>query len=626
MRLSIGLGLLLAATTAVAACSATPEEESDVELGEAAVSSLDPNVSPQVAITEPEALRRLEATGYGFGHHFDQTDDARADKLVSSSIYASVVAGIETNLRDLQAADRGLNVGMQYDHRLFDKRWLRSPRSRFALVAVTNRMDRAPVSGGCGETRFVYRLEYEDPREGATSRMPMTVAIVLPQPARAGENGCAASARRWLSLTGTGAALATSAKSGPLAQLPKLASIETNLQAVRWPSSTRKDMGGEGEYMLNVWHPSPTSPGSFTAAPLDNTPDIPAIAADPAKKRQLVEWVKSEADAIDRGTAKLPEVLSARTAYSYGPRGIARVVNRPFSQLLADVDVASLDFAGMTHVKSKLGLLRKLDETSCQGCHQARAMAGFHVLGNEDDAGTNHRLNRLAVGTSPHFNEELAWRMRLVRAVSEGADPRMLPEARPLAEHPTNDGLVGASCGLGSDPSFTSWTCAAGLTCVDMIGDDKIGTCTTAAGPRPGDVCEKDRLTQSTDPHRETVVNLDPGDAACARVTPGASCSGAAGGFPGGACAKGCTQSGFLRDRVICGPAPASGFNECMADGRKSFEECMSPPKLSLRAACNVNLPCRDDYVCAYTPGAPAGTGACMPPYFIFQARVDGHD
>ncbi|MBX3263164.1 MAG: hypothetical protein KF782_26050 [Labilithrix sp.] len=52
----------------------------------------------------------------------------------------------------------------------------------------------------------------------------------------------------------------------------------------------------------------------------------------------------------------------------------------------------------------------------------------------------------------------------------------------------------------------------------------------------------------------------------------------------------------------------------------------MSPPKLALRAACNVAVPCRDDYVCAYVPGAPEGTGACMPPYFIFQARVDGHD
>lgn len=30
----------------------------------------------------------------------------------------------------------------------------------------------------------------------------------------------------------------------------------------------------------------------------------------------------------------------------------------------------------------------------------------------------------------------------------------------------------------------------------------------------------------------------------------------------------------------------------------------------------------RDDYICARTPD---GNGACIPPYFLFQLRVDGH-
>lgn len=620
---ALRLVLLLLVGTVAACATTSDDDKGDIALDEPAVSSLDPNASPEVAITAPETLRQLEAMGYGFGHHFGQPG-ARADALMGSPAWAAIVRGIEDNLSALQRADASLNVGMQYIHRLFDKKWLRSGRSRFALVAVTNRMDRAHASGACGETRFIYRLEYEDPREGATSRMPMTAAVVVPQAPRAGETGCAASAARWLALAGTGPRLPTAAATGPLAVLPPMHSVETNLQAVRWPSSVRKDMGGQGEYMLNVWRKTPT--GAMSAIPLENTPDVVAIAASASKKRELAEWARDQADAIDRGTAVLPETLAARTAYSYGPRGISRLVNRPFSQLLADADFSDVAFDGMTHVKSKLGLLRKLDESSCQGCHQARAMAGFHVLGNEDDRGTNHKLNRLAVGTSPHFNEELGWRSRLVRAVSSGADPSALPEARPFAEHPTNDGLIGASCAIASDPSFAPWTCSAGLKCVDMIGDGTVGTCTSAAGPAPGDVCEKDRLVSSADPHLETVTNLDSGDAACARVTPGTSCSGVSGGFPGGACAGSCTTSGLLRGRVICGPAPPSGFNECMAEGSKMFEECMSPPKLSLRGACSVNLPCRDDYVCAYVPGAPPGTGACMPPYFIFQARVDGHD
>ncbi len=551
---------------------------------------------------------------------------------MASAAYASIVRGIDGNLDALLAGDRALGVGMRFDHRLFNREWLRSARSHFELVAVTNRLDRAAAheAGSCGETRFVYRLAYADPREGASSRMPMTVAIVLPQTPRAGEDGCKETANRWMRLAGKGADLATAASRGPLASLPPMVTVETNLQALRWPSSVKKDLGGEAEYMLNVWRFTSSGAGPnkpMEAAPLDNTPDAAAIAASPTKKQALVDWVKRNVFAIDHGTAKLPDELAARTAYSYGPRGHARLANRPFSQILGSDGQAlgGLPFNDTTHVKSGLGLLRKLDQSSCQGCHQARAMAGFHVLGNEDDRSTNDKLNRLAVGTSPHFNEELAWRMRLARAVAGGADPAALGEARPFAEHPTSDGLTGASCGLGADPSFSDWRCRDGLTCVDMIGDGHVGMCTSAI-PRAGDACEKDRLESSANPRTDKVTNLDSGDAACARATPGGSCSGASGGFPGGACFATCTKMGLLRDRIICGAAPPAGFNECMALGRESFEACMSPPKLALRAACSVAFPCRDDYVCAYVPGAPAGTGACMPPYFIFQARVDGHD
>jgi hypothetical protein len=636
LRTLLVTALTALAASALAACAAESggedEEQGDVALAEAAVTSLDPNGAQPVAITEPSALRELEKRGFGFGHHFGIPDDVRGDALERTPGWSSISHGISVNLDALKAADPELNVGMQFNHRLFDKAWLRSARSRFALVAVTNRLDRttnaaAPAPRNCGEVRFTYRLEYDDPREGATSRMPMTVIAVIPQRPRAGESSCSGVAARWQSLFGKlGSALSAGAASGPLASLPIASSFETNLQAVRWPSSVRRDVGGEAEYMLNVWQPA--SAASYEAAPLENTPDVDALRRDPAKKKALVTWMKSHVWAIDRGTAKLPTELAARTAYSYGPRGLSRLANRPYSALLEPRDLDGAPFENTQLVKSAAGMLRRLDEQSCQGCHQARGMAGFHVLGFDDDGGKNAKLNRLTVGTSPHFNEEIAWRTRLLRAVAGGADAATPPESRPFAEHATNDGLVGQSCGLGRapDPSFAAWTCRDGLTCKDMSGDGLVGTCQPAAGPGAGDACEKDRVSASIDPHADSVTNLDSGDDACRKWKPEAACSGASGGFPGGACAATCPKMGVLKGDAICGAAPPAGFNECMGGRERSFEECMSPPKLSYRKACSVTLPCRDDYVCAFVPGAPAGTGACMPPYFIFQARVDGHE
>lgn len=627
LRLASALLASTLAASSLAACATAVDgdEESDPGLSEAAVSSLDPHGAQSVAITDPAALRELDARGYGFGHHFGAADRVTADVLAGTPAWASIAEGIEANLAALQAADPTLKVGMRFNHRLFDKTWLRSERSRFVLVAVTNRLDRATKPGNCGEVRFIHRLEYDDPREGTTSRMPMTVAVVLPQSPRAGEHGCAGVASRWRALSGrTGAALAASAASGPLGSLAEVTSFETNLQAVRWPSSMRPDMGGEAEYMLNVWKPS--ADGAYAAAPLENTPDVDAIRSDPAKKQALAAWMKGNVFAIDRGTAKLPDELSAHTAYSYGPRGLSRLANRPFSSILEAGDLDGAPLTGTQIVKSNEGLLRRLDEQSCQGCHQARGMAGFHVLGFDDDGSSNAKLNRLAVGTSPHFNEEIAWRARLVGAVASGAEASAPRESRPFAERATHDGLVGQSCGLTDDPSFSGWTCREGLACKDMVGDGMVGTCQPAAGPGAGDACETDEVLVSIDPHADRVRNVDGGDDACRRWRPEASCSGAAGGFPGGACAARCTQMGLLKGDSICGAAPPSGFNECMAGRSKSFEQCMSPPKLALRKACSVATPCRDDYVCSFVPGAPAGVGSCMPPYFIFQARVDGHE
>jgi hypothetical protein len=82
-------------------------------------------------------------------------------------------------------------------------------------------------------------------------------------------------------------------------------------------------------------------------------------------------------------------------------------------------------------------------------------------------------------------------------------------------------------------------------------------------------------------------------------------------------CTADCTLPG-----ATCGAiAILDSFNACLARG-ESFLACIrgNTSRAGLRA-CDIDRPCRDDYVCARS----AQGGVCLPPYFVFQLRVDGH-
>ena len=87
-------------------------------------------------------------------------------------------------------------------------------------------------------------------------------------------------------------------------------------------------------------------------------------------------------------------------------------------------------------------------------------------------------------------------------------------------------------------------------------------------------------------------------------------------------CTAGCDS---LESDVVCGKiAILRGFNDCLAR-REPFARCLADnvTPAGLRA-CDQATPCRDDYICSKS-GDPGGRGACIPPYFLFQMRVDGH-
>ena len=55
-----------------------------------------------------------------------------------------------------------------------------------------------------------------------------------------------------------------------------------------------------------------------------------------------------------------------------------------------------------------------------------------------------------------------------------------------------------------------------------------------------------------------------------------------------------------------------------------SFDDCAQKFVFpEQERACSAELPCRQDFVCART--SKAEVGACVPPYFVYQLRLDGY-
>jgi hypothetical protein len=546
---------------------------------------------PVLLVTSPAALQAAEKSGAGFAHWTGETPGsdgiATNQALMRSPAWRSIAEPISASLSSLQRRDRQAGVGIsKYPHRLFDARWLASPDAFFELVGVANRMDRRPFqSGACGETRLVYRLAYRT--AAMQSRLPMTVNVELRGDAPDADGSCASAAKRWqppqASMTDEATGRWLVSADGPLAPqrlaLARVAQVTTNLQSVRWPSAVRPDLGGHAEYMLRAFRWN-AGTKRFDVAPLENTPDIAKLKASAPLRKELQQWLQQPANlrALDEATLQIPEKFLATEAVSVAPRGLERLANRPFEQLFAPGEWQAVQ--GSRTLQSPQAVLRRLDDLSCAGCHQSRAVAGFHLLG-VDRRGASRTFttgNALAVPHSPHVQDELARRGTYVRASL--STPRPDP-FRPLAE-PDDANAV-------------------------------------AEKPTVGARCEPTRITASTNPWLDRAEKL-----------PRISCEGMLSvcektsvGFPGGMCSGPCDPGD--KNGTCGGIAILSDFNSCLA-AKKPFGECLAKHTRpgNLRS-CSAQQPCRDDYICAQAEGQPEGRGACIPPYFLFQMRVDGH-
>lgn len=484
--------------------------------------------------------------------------------------------------------------------RPFKPAWL--TRGSFELVGLVNRLDRRVFDGAtCGEVRLVYRLAFAG-KKRPTTRLPMTVNVRIPQPKPAGGD-CRAVAQRWIGLQDLGEI------AGSLARPAK---IEINFQSIHVPAS-QQDMDDNAEYVMRAFDVagSKVAPGL-----LFNTPRTDLDAAQRAK---LLAWITANATAIDEGTAVVPDEFLASKITSVSPRGLVHPQNRPFHALYPDPAnaFAKVALEGRTRATTPDLLLRRLDEMTCVGCHQTRGIAGFHLLGEERNAKTT--FNALAVGHSPHLGADLGWRSLDLASAAKGERSAI----RPFAAFP--DGTYGSECGL--TPGLAAWTCAAPLVC-RSLHQREWGVCSPPEGARPGEPCEDVNVVADGRPNG-AIVTSRGADKTCPAPTGGIPdgpfCAPNWLGFTGGMCSEACTHVGEIEGASICAPLPSAGYEADCFQSREPIEACLERHYTNARVArCDRSTPCRDDYGCARVPGAPPGVGACVPPYFIFQARVDG--
>lgn len=441
-----------------------------------------------VAITDPDVLRVLDETGLGLAHMLGAAANSSGAELFALPSMASVQA----------ATDRDFNLYV-VRHRddpekrhLFDRDALNAPETRFDLAGIVNRTDRAYVSPAeCGEIRLIYRpIANSDAKNDAKSdarnkdtppfRLPMTLNLVMKaKPARATGVTCAELAKRWLALADQPPAATTlAAKGGAFEWVTPDAidRIELNIQVAR-ASADANDFEGRADYLMKVFR---YDGNRFEESPLENQIDAERLRSDAALTADFRQWLLDPARLadLDRGTIVLPDRFLATSAITVTPAHDD--LDSKARELFADDDIlAALARASanapLQNLRSPAGFARRLDDMTCSGCHQTRAIGGFHFPGAERPGWA---AGAVAAAGSPHFFGDQERRRDILTAFRDGRAPDLSrgfsarPQPRRSAElaGTTYVNGWGAMCSgtdanAAPDESFTSWTCAEGLTC-----------------------------------------------------------------------------------------------------------------------------------------------------------------
>lgn len=649
---------------------------------EIAQARLNPRIEDGLAITHPRILetlsQRASGEGLGLGYFMDDTKQFPPSisnlNLSRLPLMRPILDSLREEIKLYQTTGKPgdtVGVGMEFHNRLFDLRFLDFDRARFSLIGVINRMDKAFLNPKtCGETRFIYRLSYNveingDKAKTVISRLPMTINLILNAKAPESKITCQEIAKRWQTLnieglTVSAAADAIMGPGGPLAPELRhrdlLKQLELNLQLSRKAAGNEPDFGGRAVYLLKLFRWN-AQQKIFQDSPLDNQ-------IERSKAAEFYAWLfqpefKSERlGQLDRGTLRIPDRFLSMRAYSVAPGALSRAINHSLFRTLSDEEInkqlREVDLTKMLNIKSAEGFKRRLSDMSCAGCHQTRGIGGFHFIGQDPYRwkadGTMVPLypgNAVVVPGSGHFFADLERRRALQKSLVAGELPNYAmgfssrPQEHIADRNSEGRGAFngwGAHCYVGSDPSFARWTCSSGNRCIQLhrsVAAPGMGVCISNSGLELGEPTEtgslelkgkdwfSDKYTriQSLPTPKGAHYSMAPQSAAPGQKT---------GGFPGGSIQMRSCAPAFMsaHPEAGCGALPAgNGFNDCLFDKNMTFPQCVktfSVPTGMRR--CSRENPCRDDYICAESlVKGLEDEGVCVPPYFTFQFRVDGH-
>src|SRR5262249_35043992 len=241
-----------------------------------------------------------------------------------------------------------------------------------------------------------------------------------------------------------------SPSAGPLSQLTRdnINRLELNMQAYRKPASEdRSNFGTEASYLIRVFRWNAKAE-LFRPVHLPNQIDRNALLCEPSdpgafcaikdrNRKRLIEFLQQPrvVASIDNGTLEIPSSLGilSRRAVSISPGGSHRSANQPYwdspnpdQQIISDQDIAvalaRAKRAGirLSHIESPQDFRTRLNDSTCTGCHQTRAIAGFHFPG--PDREKTPRVNAVLLGGSPLFYGDQPRRLEVVRAVAKSKD------------------------------------------------------------------------------------------------------------------------------------------------------------------------------------------------------------